>query len=164
MRRAVLLWVEKACLASFCRGRKRNEGCRFAAGGRRGRAALLRRACEERGRLNFGFATLGSPSVIGGYVWKLLARQQLPIRRNRPVDERISMRRKRRRKLFCCEEYAATCDKAACAQLLCRGGHEFGRVFAMCRRVALDRALPLPSVLSRTEMIYEMIKKVLECG
>ena len=91
------------------------------------RAALLRRACEERGRLNFGFATLGSPSVIGGYVWKLLARQQLPIRRNRPVDERISMRRKRRRKLFRCEEYAATCDKAARAPLLCRGGREFGR-------------------------------------
>ena len=105
---------------------------------------LLRRACEGRGRLNFGFVALDSPSVIGGYVCKLLAKQQLPIRRNRPVDERISMRRKRRRKLFCCEEYAATCDKAACAQLLCRGGHEFGRIFAMCRRVALDRFLSLP--------------------
>ena len=90
-------------------------------------AALLRRPCEGRGRLHLGFVVLGSPSVIGGYVWELLAMQQLPIRRNRPVDERISMRGKRRRKLFCCEEYAATCDKAACAPLLCRGGHEFGR-------------------------------------
>ena len=42
------------------------------------RAALLRRPCEGRGRLYFGFVALGSPSVIGGYVWKLLAKQQLP--------------------------------------------------------------------------------------
>lgn len=129
----------KACVVPFCHGWKRHVSRRFAVGGREmravvlpragdvRRAALLRRACEERGRLNFGFATLGSPSVIGGYVWKLLAKQQLLIRRNRPVDERVSMRKKRRRKLFCCEEYVTTCDKAACAPLLCRGGHEFGR-------------------------------------
>lgn len=42
------------------------------------RAALLRRPCEGRGRLRFGFVALDSPSVIGGYVWKLLAKQQLP--------------------------------------------------------------------------------------
>lgn len=46
------------------------------------RAALLRRPCEGRGRLYFGFVALSSPSVIGGYVWKLLAKQQLPIKRN----------------------------------------------------------------------------------
>ena len=129
------------------------------------RAALLRRACKGRGRLNFGFVKLGSPSVIGGYVWKLLARQQLPIRRNRPVDERISMRRKRRRKLFRCEEYAATCDKAARAPLLCRGGREFGRGIrdAPPRGARSCSFTPL-SVPSRTEMIYEMIKKMFECG
>ena len=126
VRRAVFLWVEKACLASFCRGRKRNAGCRFAAGGRRAACRFAVEAARRAGRLHFGFVALGSPSVIGGYVWELLAKQQLPIRRNRPVDEHISMRRKRRRKLFRCEEYMATCDKAACAPLLCHGGREFG--------------------------------------
>ncbi len=139
MRRAVFAMGGKACAVPFSHGQKRHVSRRFAAGGREmravvlpragdvRRAALLWRPREGRGRLHFGFVVLGSPSVIGGYVWKLLAKQQLPIRRNRPVDEYISIRRKRRRRLFRCEEYAATCDKAACAPLLCRGGREFGR-------------------------------------
>lgn len=127
MRRAVLPWVEKACLASFSAGGREMRAVVLPRAGDVRRAALLWRPCEGRGRLRFGFVTLGSPSAIGGYVWKLLAKRQLPIRRNRSVDERTSMRRKRRRKLFRCEEYVATCNKAACAPLLCRGGREFGQ-------------------------------------
>lgn len=122
-----LPWVEMACLASFCRGGREMRAVVLPRAGDVRRAALLWRPRERRVRLRFGFVALDSPSVIGGYVWKLLAKQRLPIRRNRPVDEHISMRRKRRRKLFRCEEYVATCDKAACAPLLCRGGCEFER-------------------------------------
>lgn len=128
MRRTVFAMGRKACVVSFfAMGRKGMSRVVLPRAGDVRRAALLRRPCEGRGRLHFGFVALGSPSVVGGYVWKLLAKQQPPIRRNRPVDEYISMRRKRRRRLFRCEEYAATCDKAACAPLLCRGGREFGR-------------------------------------
>lgn len=139
MRVVVFLKVKEVCAVPFSHGRKGVRRAVFAMG-RNGmsrvvlpragdvrRAVLLWRPREGRGRLRFGFVALDSPSVIGGYVWKLLVKQQLPIRRSRPVDEHISMRRKRRRKLFRCEEYVATCDKAACAPLLCRGGREFGR-------------------------------------
>lgn len=78
MRRTVLPWVEKVCLASFCRGGREMRAVVLPRAGDVRRAALLRRPCEGRGRLYFGFVALGSPSVIGGYVWKLLAKQQLP--------------------------------------------------------------------------------------
>ena len=102
--------------------------------------------------------------MIGGYVWKLLAKQQLLIRRNRPVDEHISMRKKdaggcfvaRSTRLLAIKRRARSC----CAVEGTNSGG-YSRCATAWRSIVFFRSLSVPS---RTEMIYEMIKKVLECG
>ena len=108
------------------------------------RAALLRRPCEGRGRLHFGFVVLGSPSVISGYVWELLAKQQLPIRRNRLVDEHISMRGGDVGSCSVARSMWLLAIKRRARRCCAVEGANSGGVFAMCRRVALGRVLSLP--------------------
>ena len=78
MCRAVLPWEERRVSCRFAMGRKGMSRVVLPRVGDVRRAALLRRPCEGHGRLYFGFVVLSSPSVIGGYVWKLLVKQQLP--------------------------------------------------------------------------------------